>query len=61
MAAWFPHGLDDPKLCLVKVMTQEADFWNNSSSKVVVGFNILKAMVTGNKYNEGEKGKLTLN
>src|ERR1700712_1474138 len=61
MAAWFPQGLDDPKLCLVKVMTGEADFWNNSSSKVVVGFNILKAMVTHSKYDEGEKGKLTLN
>jgi len=60
LKAWFPNGLDDPKLCLLKVMTEEAYYWNNSSSKMVVAFNILKAIVKKEKYDEGEEGKLSL-
>jgi len=60
MKAWFPNGLDDPKLCLLKVMTEEAHYWNSSSSKMVVAFNMLKAIVSKEKYDEGEEGKLSL-
>jgi len=60
LKAWFPHGLDDPKLCLLKVMTEEAFFWNSSSNKMVVAFNVLKAIVSNEKYDEGEEGTLSL-
>jgi len=60
LKAWFPNGLDDPKLCLLKVMTQDAYYWNSSSSRMVVAFNILKAIVKNEKYDEGEEGKLSL-
>ena len=60
LKAWFPNGLDDPKLCLLKVMTEEAFFWNSSSNKMVVAFNMLKAIVSKEKYDEGEQGKLSL-
>jgi len=60
LKAWFPNGLDDPKLCLLKVMTEDAYYWNSSSSKMVVAFNILKAIVKNEKYDEGEEGKLSL-
>jgi len=60
LKAWFPNGLDDPKLCLLKVMTEEASFWNSSSNKMVVAFNVLKAIVSNGKYDEGEEGKLSL-
>lgn len=60
LKAWFPNGLDDSKLCLLKVMTEEAFFWNSSSNKMVVAFNMLKAIVTKEKYDEGEQGELSL-
>ncbi len=61
MKAWFPEGLDDPKIALLKVTPKEAEYWNGSSSKLVVAFNVLKAMVTGKGYQDGEHGKISIN
>lgn len=60
MKAWFPGGVDDPKLCLVKVVTENAYYWNNSASNMSVLFNMLTAIEKGEKYDEGESGKLHL-
>ncbi len=58
--AWFQGGVDDPDLTLLKVNIAEAEYWEGSSSKLVVGFNLLKAIVTGQEYDEGEHGAVTL-
>ncbi len=60
LKAWFPQGLNDPQLTLLKVEPQEAEYWDSSSSKMVVAFNILKAVVTGAEYKEGDHGKVSL-
>ncbi|ULQ51880.1 pyridoxamine 5'-phosphate oxidase family protein [Flavihumibacter fluvii] len=60
MKAWFPGGLDDPKLCLLKVMTEEAYYWNSSSNKMIVFANMLKAIAKGEKYEDGVMGKMKL-
>jgi len=60
MKAWFPLGLDDPDMTLIKVTPNEVNYWDSSSSKMVVLFNILKAIVTGKEYAEGEHGKIKL-
>ncbi len=58
--AWFPEGLDDPRLILLKVTPSVAEYWDSSSSKMVVAFNMLKAIVTGKTYDgDGEHEKLT--
>jgi len=51
---WFPQGLEDPKLALLKVQPIEAEYWDNSSSKIVILFHMLKSVITGDKYTEGE-------
>jgi general stress protein 26 len=56
--AWFPDGVDDPKLCLIKVNVQEAHYWNSASNKMVTFFNMVKSIATGDRYDEGEVGKL---
>lgn len=61
LTAWYPEGKDDPKLCLLKVITEEARYWNASSNKMVVFFNMLKAIVKKEQYSEGEAGRLDLN
>ena len=58
--AFFPQGLDDPKLILLKVKLNDAEYWDSSSSNMVVLFNILKAAVTGTQYDEGKHGKIDL-
>ena len=57
---WFPEGKDDPELLLIKIDTHSAEYWDSSSSKMVVLFNMAKALVTGKEYNEGEYGKIIL-
>lgn len=45
--AWFPDGVEDPKLILIKVTPAVAEYWDSSSSKMVNVFKMLKAVVTG--------------
>jgi len=58
--AWFPLGLEDPDMTLIKVVPNEVEYWDSSSSKMVVLFNMLKAIVTGKEYAEGEHGKIIM-
>ena len=57
---FFPDGIDDPKLTLLKVDTEEAEYWDSNSSKMVVGFQMLKAAITGERYDQGDHGKIQL-
>jgi general stress protein 26 len=56
--AWFPDGVDDPRLILIKVTPVSAEYWDSSSSKMVVAFNMLKAVITGEQYDAGEHDKI---
>jgi len=57
---WFPEGLQDSKICLVKVVTEQASFWNESTSKMGLLFQMIRSLTKGDQYNETEKGKLDL-
>lgn len=56
--AWFPGGSADPNLILIKVTPVVAEYWDSTSSKMVVAINMLKAIVTGEQYDEGHHDKL---
>ena len=60
LKAWFPGGKDDPKLCLIKVTTEDAQYWNSSSNRMTVYFKMLKAIANKQKYEEEDTGKLKL-
>ncbi|HEX6279150.1 MAG TPA: pyridoxamine 5'-phosphate oxidase family protein [Pyrinomonadaceae bacterium] len=60
LKAWFPEGLDDPKLCLLKVEAEQAEYWEGSSSTLVQLFGMVKAIATGQEANYGENKKLKL-
>jgi len=60
LKAWFPLGLEDPDMILIKVTPHEVNYWDGSSSKMVVLFNMLKAIVTGKEFEQGEHGKINL-
>lgn len=57
---WFPKGITDPELALIKVTPTNAEYWDSSASKMVILFSILKAKLSGSQYKEGEHGKLKL-
>jgi general stress protein 26 len=47
LAAWFPQGVDDPDLALLRVDVISAQYWDATSSKLVQLFGMIKAMATG--------------
>lgn len=56
--AWFPEGEDDPQITVVRVDATEAQYWDASSSKIVLGVRYLAAAVTGGKVDVGESGRV---
>jgi len=60
LTEWFPQGLADPKICLIKVSTETAFFWNHASSKMGLLLRAIKSVAKGDRYRESEKGKLNL-
>ena len=54
MKAWMPEGLDDPKLCLLKVITEDAHYWNSTSGKMAIFFNRLKGREKLSGTSEGQ-------
>jgi general stress protein 26 len=47
--AWFPGGIDDPDLALIRVDIVQAEFWDVGTSKAVQVLKLAKAAVTGNR------------
>ena len=58
LEAWFPKGKDDPELGLLKVVPEEAEYWDSTTSKMVQLFHIGKALATDSRYDEGKHEKL---
>ena len=60
LKAWFPEGLEDPTLCLLKVNIEEAEYWDSPNSKLVQLAGFVKAVVTGKPAEGGEYGRISL-
>ena len=58
--AWFPNGLDDPDLALLKVNVQNAEYWNAPSGRMGALYVTAKRLATGGKELGGENRKLDL-
>ncbi len=58
--AWFPEGLEDPELALIKVQVDSAEYWDSPSNMIVRLVGFAKAMVTNNPYAVGDHQKVQL-
>ncbi|MEW5847663.1 MAG: pyridoxamine 5'-phosphate oxidase family protein [Myxococcota bacterium] len=58
--AWFPQGLDDPALALIKVNITKAEYWDASSNRMVQLAGVVGAVLKGKTYEPGEQGKMDL-
>lgn len=56
--AWFPDGVADPNLALLKVQPYEAYYWEAESGKMVRFFKMAASIVTGKRLAGGAKGAL---
>ena len=59
--AWFPGGVDDPDLALVRVPVSHAHYWNVNENKLTQLFVMAKAVFSGEKPGAvGESGEVVL-
>jgi general stress protein 26 len=61
LKAWFPEGLDDPDLALLRVVVDKAEYWDAPSSTMVHLIGMAKALATGEPYRPGVNEKVDLN
>ena len=62
VAAWFPNGVDDPHVVLVRVAARTVHFWDSQENKMTQMFEVAKAAITGTRpeIEPGEHGQFTL-
>jgi len=53
---WFPKGLDDPDITLVRFDTDEASYWDSHDSYVRLAAAFAKSIVTGTPGKSGKAG-----
>ena len=56
--AWFPGGVDDPHLGLLRVDVEQAQYWEDKKPKVLQFAEILVGAVTGHLPRSGDERKL---
>ncbi len=61
LKAWFPMGIDDPELSLVRVKVEGAEYWDAPSRGMVHLVGLAKAVMTGETLkNPGDHKKLDI-
>ncbi len=58
--AWFPQGLNDPDVCLLRVEVSTAEYWEAKSGKMVRLFGYVKALATGERAQGGEHASMDI-
>lgn len=58
--AWFPEGLEDPEIILIKVQADTAEYWDSPSKMIVRLVGFAKSMVGKTSYNMGDHQKVQL-
>lgn len=58
--AWFPEGLQDPNLCLLKVNAEYAEYWDTPTSPIAHLINLVKSVTGGAPAKIGENEKVEL-
>ena len=60
LKAWFPDGLDDPALALLRVDVERGEYWDSPSSAAVKVVGLARALATGKPYEPGEHEKVAV-
>lgn len=60
LKAWFPKGIDEPDIALLKVTVEKAEYWDSPGNVVAHAIALVKALATGTTYDGGENKKLQL-
>ncbi len=58
--AWFPGGVDDPDLALLKIHVDGAEYWDSPSTVVAHVAGFVKSKLSGEQADVGDHGKISL-
>jgi general stress protein 26 len=54
---WYPNGPEDPKLALLRVTVEHAEYWDAQSASMVQLLGLPKVLAAGRRYDPGEDEK----
>jgi general stress protein 26 len=60
LTTWFPKGLDDPDLAMLKVTVEQAEYWDAPSSTMIHAYGYVKAKLTGHAPQAGDNEKVNV-
>lgn len=60
LKAWFPKGLDEPNIALVKVRVEQAEYWDAPAGWVAKTIGFVQAVTTGERAKTSENAKINL-
>ena len=60
MRTWFPKGVDDPDIAILKVDVEQAEYWDAPNSTMVHLYGYLKAVATGSSPHPGGNEKVQI-
>lgn len=58
--AWFEKGKEDPRIRVLKVIPDEAHYWDNKSNKLVTFLKVAASAISGQQLDIGREGSLNL-
>jgi general stress protein 26 len=57
---FFPKGLDDPEIALLKISVEKAEYWDSPATAIGRAFNFARAYLSSDPGKLGEHGKVNL-
>ena len=58
--AWFTEGKEDPRITIIKVVPEEAFYWDTKNNKTISLVKIVASAIMGKASDVGVEGKLTV-
>lgn len=58
--AWFPNGVEDPDLTVLKVKPMESYYWGTKNGKMITLLKMAASAIIGKKSHSGVEGKITI-
>jgi general stress protein 26 len=55
---WFPRGIDDPELTVLRFQTESGHYWNTEYGKTVTLLSVVAGAITGQPLSAGVQGDL---
>ena len=60
LKAWFPKGVDEPDIALIKINADQAEYWDSPASPIAHAISLAKGALTGQPAQSGENEKVSL-